>query len=220
VSLAHHGVLFLDELQEMPRYVLDALRQPLEDGHVLISRATSSVTFPARFTLVGAMNPCPCGRAGLHDATCRCSSVDIAKHRSRISGPLADRIDLTVQVPPVDLRQLGTGPPAESSAAVRERVAMARARQRVRYAKLRAVSVNAHVSGRWLDAHSRIDAAAREFLAAASERLGLSARGYHRALKVARTIADLDGDEAVLQPHVAEALQFRAPSASPEEVSG
>jgi magnesium chelatase family protein len=114
----------------------------------------------------------------------------------------------------VDLRQLGAGPRAESSSAVRERVAMARARQRVRYAQLRVVSVNAHVAGRWLDAHSPIDAPAREFLAAASERLGLSARGYHRALKVARTIADLDGDDAVLQPHVAEALQFRSPTRS------
>lgn len=210
VSLAHHGVLFLDELQEMPRFVLDALRQPLEDGTVLISRAASSVTFPSRFTLVGAMNPCPCGRAGADDNSCRCSSTDVQRHQSRISGPLADRIDLTVHVPPVDVGKLSSAVPAETSRAVRDRVAAARARQRLRFSKLRAVRVNAHVSGRWLDAHTIVDGPARRFLASAAERLGMSARGYHRALKVARTIADLDGDDAVLQRHVAEALQFRA----------
>ncbi len=209
VSLAHHGVLFLDELQEIPRYVLDSLRQPLEDGRVLISRAACSVAFPAQFTLVGAMNPCPCGRFGLAGSLCRCSTLDLERHRARISGPLADRIDLSVHVPPVDLRLLGLAPPSEGSAVVRERVAMARARQALRYVRLRAVTLNAQVAGRWLDAHSVVDGRARELLSTAATRLALSARGYHRALKVARTIADLDGDDGVLAHHVAEALQFR-----------
>ncbi len=219
VSLAHHGVLFLDELQEMPRSVLDSLRQPLEDGRVLISRASCTVSFPSQFTLVGAMNPCPCGRADVEGRSCRCSEADLERHRARISGPLADRIDLSVRVPPVDLRQLGLAPPAESSAAVRERVAMARARQALRYARLRGVLLNAHVAGRWLDAHTGIDREARELLSTAAQRMALSARGYHRALKVARTVADLDGDDAVLESHVAEALQFRMverlPAAAP-----
>ncbi|MFN8581585.1 MAG: YifB family Mg chelatase-like AAA ATPase [Gemmatimonadaceae bacterium] len=209
VSLAHHGVLFLDELQEIPRSVLDSLRQPLEDGRVLISRAACTVAFPSQFTLVGAMNPCPCGNAGVDGRTCRCSQADLDRHRSRISGPMADRIDVCVQVPPVDLRQLGLAPPSESSAVVRERVAMARARQALRYARLGGHLLNSHVAGRWLDAQTAVERSARELLSAAAERMALSARGYHRALKVARTIADLDGDEPIRDIHVAEALQFR-----------
>lgn len=209
VSLAHHGVLFLDEMQEMPRSALDALRQPLEDGRILIARASCTLSFPSQFTLVGAMNPCACGHFGVEGRTCRCSSADIERHRSRISGPLADRIDLAVHVTPVDLRQLGLAPPAESSAVVRDRVAMARARQGVRYARHRSTALNAQVSGRWLDTQTPVDPVARDLLSTAAERLALSARGYHRALKVARTIADLDGDETVSTPHVAEALQFR-----------
>lgn len=213
VSLAHHGVLFLDELQEMPRHVLDVLRQPLEEGRVVIARAAASLVFPARFTLVGAMNPCPCGHAGVPAGTCTCSAADIARHRGRVSGPLADRIDMTVFVPAVPLRALGHRTGGETSAVVRERVAMARARQAVRYRTFATVRCNAHVHGRWLDLHAPIDRAARELLATASERLRLSARGYHRVLKVARTIADLDGDPAVMQRHVAEALHFRTGNA-------
>ena len=209
VSLAHHGVLFLDELQEMPRHVLDALRQPLEEGRVVIARAARSVAFPARFTLVGAMNPCPCGRAGNSDSTCTCSSLDVARHRSRISGPLADRIDMTVRVPAVPLRVLAGADRAETSAAIRDRVEMARARQAVRYRSLVSVSCNAHVHGRWLDTSGAIDAGAREMLTAAAGQLRLSARGYHRVLKVARTIADLDGDAGIEKRHVAEALHYR-----------
>lgn len=210
VSLAHHGVLFLDELQEMPRHILDVLRQPLEEGRVVIARAARSVTFPARFTLVGAMNPCPCGRAGGADpSTCRCSALDIARHRSRISGPLADRIDMTVRVPALPLSALANPLAEEGSAAIRERVELARARQAVRYRAFAATTCNAHVHGRWLDAHGGLDAASRDLLAAAASRLGLSARGYHRVLKVARTIADLDGDAGILPRHVAEALHFR-----------
>jgi magnesium chelatase family protein len=212
VSLAHHGVLFLDEVQEMPRHVLDVLRQPLEEGRVVIARAASAVCFPARFTLVGAMNPCPCGKAGSPDSgNCTCSVLDVAKHRARISGPLADRIDLVVQVPAVPLRSLADGGSGgESSATIRERVEMARARQAVRYKSFATITCNAHVHGRWLDSRGSVEPEARELLAAASSRLSLSARGYHRVLKVARTIADLDGEDGVQRRHVAEALHHRA----------
>lgn len=210
VSLAHHGVLFLDEMQEMPRHVLDALRQPLEEGRVTISRASSAITFPAQFTLVGAMNPCPCGKSGVADATCTCSATDLARHRGRISGPLADRIDMTVFVPALPLRALAQGGPTpESSATIRDRVEMARARQLVRYRTFVRVRCNAHVHGRWLDLHGGLTADTRELLATAAARLALSARGYHRVLKVARTIADLDGEPDVQRRHVAEALHYR-----------
>lgn len=210
VSLAHHGVLFLDEMQEMPRHVLDALRQPLEEGRVVISRAASSVAYPAQFTLVGAMNPCPCGHSGEGGATCTCSATDIAKHRARISGPLADRIDMTVYVPAVPLRDLADGTSrAEASASIRERVELARARQLVRYKSFVATRCNAHVHGRWLDLRGGLATDARELLTTAAERLRLSARGYHRVLKVARTIADLDGDPGIEKRHVAEALHYR-----------
>jgi magnesium chelatase family protein len=209
VSLAHHGVLFLDEMQEMPRHVLDALRQPLEEGRITIARAASTVAFPAQFTLVGAMSPCACGKSGVADSLCTCTAADIAKHRARISGPLADRIDMTVYVPAVPLRALGANGQAESSPAIRERVEMARARQLVRYRSFVRVTCNAHVHGRWLDLKGGLEPPARELLAGAAERLRLSARGYHRVLKVARTIADLDGELAMQQPHVAEALRYR-----------
>jgi magnesium chelatase family protein len=211
VSLAHHGVLFLDELQEMPRHVLDSLRQPLEEGRVVIARAARSVAFPARFTLVGAMNPCPCGRLGSSNGTsCTCSVLDVARHRSKVSGPLADRIDMTVRVPAVPLRVLADNERAESSAAIRDRVELARARQAVRYKSFASVSCNAHVHGRWLDAHGTVENDARELLATAATSLSLSARGYHRVLKVARTIADLDGDAGISRRHVSEALHYRA----------
>lgn len=216
VSLAHHGVLFLDELQEMPRHVLDALRQPLEEGRVVIARAARSIAFPARFTLVGAMNPCPCGRLGSANGNaCSCSATDIGRHRSKVSGPLADRIDMTVRVPAVPLRVLAEKSRTESSAAIRQRVEMARARQAVRYRSFTTVECNAHVHGRWLDANGRVDSAARELLATAATRLSLSARGYHRVLKVARTIADLDGDEAIGARHVTEAVHYRADAREP-----
>jgi magnesium chelatase family protein len=210
VSLAHHGVLFLDEMQEMPRSVLDALRQPLEEGRVVISRAMTSIAFPARFTLIGAMNPCPCGKAGESPvSTCTCSAADIARHRSRISGPLADRIDMTVHVPAVPVRALGEPSSGEPSAAIRDRVEMARARQLVRFRKFATVRCNAHVHGRWLDVHGRIDGSARALMASAAQRLRLSARGYHRVLKVAQTICDIDGDDTITRQHLAEALHYR-----------
>ena len=214
VSLAHHGVLFLDELLEFPRHVLDALRQPMEDGRVTIARAASAASFPAQFTLVGAMNPCPCGAAGSPAAgsarACACSAADIARYRARLSGPLADRIDMHLAVGAVPIRALHDPPaPGEASSTVRTRVERARERQRVRFAELPGVSCNAHAPGGWLLARGAADVAARELLTSAAERLGLSARGYHRVLKVARTIADLDDAATVTTAAVAEALRYR-----------
>jgi magnesium chelatase family protein len=209
VSLAHHGVLFLDEMQEIPRHVLDALRQPLEDGRVVIARASNVLVYPARFTLIGAMNPCFCGFAGDGTERCRCSAADIERHRSRLSGPLADRIDMQVRLTPVPLRSLGARAAGESSAQVRARVERARALQRLRYGDQAGVSCNAQAAGRWLDTRTHVATDARDLLATAAERCGLSARGYHRVLKVARTIADLDERDAVEWTHVAEALRYR-----------
>ena len=209
VSLAHHGVLFLDELQEIPRHVLDALRQPLEDGRVVIARAASAIAFPAQFTLVGAMNPCPCGRAGDPRGGCACASSEIAHHQSRLSGPLADRIDMQVRLSAVPVRELGRQEGGESSAAVRARVERARERQRSRYRGVARTRCNAHASGRWLDTRTPVDSDARDLLASAAERCGFSARAYHRVLKVARTIADLDDAMSVSWTHVAEAVRYR-----------
>jgi magnesium chelatase family protein len=219
VSLAHHGVLFLDEIQEMPRHVLDVLRQPLEDGRVVIARASAAVSFPAQFTLVCAMNPCPCGYLGDARRACTCSAADIERHASRLSGPLVDRIDMHVRLAPVPLRALAisdTSPArvaerrtGEGSAAVRARVEAARVRQQGRYAGLASVRCNAHAAGRWIETRTPIARAARELLATAAERFGLSARGYHRVLKVARTIADLEGTDEVEWTHMAEALRYR-----------
>ena len=207
VSLAHHGVLFLDELLEFPRSVLEALRQPMEDGTVTIARATASLRFPARFGLVAAMNPCPCGHAGDPAHPCACAAADVLRYRSRLSGPLADRIDLHVPVPPVSLARLAGRDAGESSASIRDRVEAARHRQRERYGT--DVACNARAPGRWLDAHAGLEAAARTLLENAAERLHLSARAFHRVLRVARTIADLEGSTGVASAHVAEALGYR-----------
>lgn len=213
VSLAHHGVLFLDELLEFPRSVLEALRQPLEDGHVTIARAQASVHFPARFALAAAMNPCPCGHAGDVAHPCACPAADVLRYRSRLSGPLADRIDLHVTVPPVPLCDLGTRKPGLSSAAVRERVEQARIHQRVRYGDER--GCNARAPGRWLESHGSLQPAARALLTDAGERLHLSARAFHRVLRVARTIADLENSASIDVAHVAEAIGYRPRSAPP-----
>lgn len=215
VSLAHHGVLFLDEMLEFPRHVLDALRQPMEDGHVMLARATATLAYPARFTLVGAMNPCPCGRAGEPDAHCACIPADVERYLARLSGPLADRVDMHIRVGAVPPRAIGARPPGEPSVAVRGRVEAARARQHVRYAALPGVACNAQASGRWLDRHGDIDPAARDLLVTAAERMRLSARGYFRVLKVARTIADLDACAPVQPAHVAEALRSRPATPGP-----
>ena len=213
VSLAHRGVLFLDEMLEFRRGVLEALRQPMEDGRVVIARAASAVAFPARFTLIGAMNPCPCGAAGDPTRVCVCGEADITRYRGRLSGPLADRIDMHVPVGAVSVRALADRGDGEPSAVVRARVEGARRRQRQRYGNAPGVGCNAHASGRGIDARTAVEPLARELLAAAAERMALSARGYHRVLKVARTIADLDREDAVSQAHVAEALRYR-PAAS------
>jgi magnesium chelatase family protein len=209
VSLAHHGVLFLDEMLEFPRQALEALRQPLEDGRVVIARAAASTLYPARFALVGAMNPCPCGNAGELTRTCICSAADIARYRARLSGPLIDRIDMHVTLAPVPIRDLGDRMPRERSAVVRARVEVARERQRRRYGAHRGVRCNAHASGRAVDAAAFVDVDARALLHDAAERLRLSARGYHRVLKVARTIADLADRDVVGKADVAEALRYR-----------
>jgi magnesium chelatase family protein len=209
VSLAHHGVLFLDELLEFPRHVLDGLRQPLEDAKVVIARASQAVSYPARFTLIGATNPCPCGRAGDPTGSCNCSSSDVDRYVARISGPLADRIDMHVTVGAVALRELSGKSTGDSSRVIRQRVEHARTVQRRRFAKMKSVACNAFVSGRWLDSHGSVHHEARELLQTAAERLSLSARGYHRVLKVARTIADLELSDEVAPLHVAEALRYR-----------
>jgi magnesium chelatase family protein len=211
VTLAHHGVLFLDELLEFPRHVLDALRQPLEDGHVLIARTTASVTLPARFTLVAATNPCPCGYAGEPDDRCRCLPVDVERYAARLSGPLADRIDIHVRVGAVAPRDLGAHAhlaPAEGSASVRRRVEEARTRQRGR-ASPGDADANGGRAGAWLEREGRVHPEARLLLVRAAERLGLSARAFYRVLRVARTIADLEALSDVGPPHVAESLRYR-----------
>lgn len=207
VSLAHRGVLFLDELLEFPRHALEALRQPLEDGRVTIARASSAVCYPARFMLVAAMNPCPCGYAGDPTRVCMCSETEVQRYRSRLSGPLLDRIDMHVTLSPVPLRQLGNGGSGDPSTTVRARVEAARERQRSRYARDARCACNAQASGRTL--LKALSPAARALLDEAAESLALSARAYHRVAKVARTIADLDGREAISDDHVGEALRHR-----------
>jgi magnesium chelatase family protein len=212
ISLAHHGVLFLDELPEFNRAALEALRQPLETGRVSVARANSHVTYPARVQLVAAMNPCRCGYLSDPARTCGRAPRCALDYQSRLSGPLLDRIDLTIEVPAVSPADLALPPPAEASADVARRVAAARMRQTRRYAALpeeRRVRTNAEADGALLDEVATPEPAGRALLQRAAERLRLSARGYHRVLRVARTLADLDGAESVARRHVAEALSYR-----------
>lgn len=207
ISLAHNGVLFLDEMLEFSRRMLDMLRQPLEEGRITVARAARSVSFPARFVLVAAMNPCPCGYAGDARRPCRCTPLQVTRYRSRLSGPLRDRLDLIVDVQPVAIAEMTGGPANEPSAAVRERVLAARQRQAAR--GVDDARVNAQLHGKALDTVCALDAASRRLLERSAEKLRLSARGYHRVLKVARTIADLAHSPAIDASHLAEALQYR-----------
>ena len=208
-SLAHHGVLFLDELPEFRRSALEGLRQPLEDGAIQIGRARASVRLPARFMLVAAMNPCPCGHHGDGTERCGCSPDRVRRYRARVSGPLMDRIDLHVSVPAAPPGQLTGVGRVEGSAAIRERVLEARRRQTRRYAE-EGVHANAQLDAGGTRRHCVLDEAGRALLEAAIRRLGLSGRAYHRILRVARTIADLDATEALDPDHLAEAIQFRS----------
>ncbi|MBI3989971.1 MAG: YifB family Mg chelatase-like AAA ATPase [candidate division NC10 bacterium] len=209
VSLAHHGVLFLDELPEFRRNVLEVLRQPLEDGQVTIARATSSLTYPARFMLAAAMNPCPCGYFTDPQKECRCTPLEIQRYRGRISGPLLDRIDLHVEVPPLRYRDLAEGTSGEPSSVIRGRVQRARRLQQGRFQKAR-IFCNAHMTSRQLKRYCQVGEEGQRLLQAAIERLGLSARAYDRILKVSRTIADLEGSEVIRPEHLAEAIQYRS----------
>jgi magnesium chelatase family protein len=208
VSLAHHGVLFLDELPEFRRSTLEVLRQPLEEGKVTISRAATALTYPARFMLVAAMNPCPCGFYGDAKKACTCTPHQINTYRSRISGPLLDRIDIQMQVPAVPFREMAAPEGGEGSKEMREQVVAAREVQGARFAKTR-IYANAHMPPRLIKQHCTLPPEAQRLLEAAMERLGLSARAYTRILKIARTIADLAGEGAITPAHIAEAIQYR-----------
>ncbi|MGB3315344.1 MAG: YifB family Mg chelatase-like AAA ATPase, partial [Albidovulum sp.] len=209
ISLAHNGVLFLDEFPEFPRAVLETLRQPIETGEVVVARANAHIRYPCRFLLVAAANPCKCGY--LTDPARSCARVPQCgeDYLGRISGPLMDRIDLRVEVPPVAYTDLDLPDGGEASAAVADRVAAARDRQTARFADRPDIRVNADAEGRLLEEVASPDAEGRDLLAKVAERFGLSARGYHRILRVARTIADLDSSDGVRKPHVAEAVSYR-----------
>lgn len=210
ISLAHNGVLFLDELPEFKRSVLEVLRQPLEDRSIRVSRARYALEYPAGFMLVASMNPCPCGFYNHPDKECVCPPGAVQRYLSRISGPLLDRIDLHVEVVPVAFEKLSGAAPGESSAQIRERVVAARDLQARRFEKEDYIHCNAQMGSRLLRQHAQPDAAGGQLLRAAMQRLGLSARAYDRILKVARTIADLEAAPSVQAVHVAEAIQYRS----------
>lgn len=210
ISLAHHGVLFLDELPEFKRQVLEVLRQPLEEGHITISRARSSVEYPARFMLVASMNPCPCGHLNDPMRQCVCAPPAVQRYLSRISGPLMDRIDLHIEVTPVPFEELNRRGDSEPSASVRARVVQARAVQAQRFAGQRGIFCNAQMTSRQVRRYCALDTSSRNLMKLAIQRLGLSARAYDRILKVSRTIADLAASEDIGPEHVSEAIQYRS----------
>lgn len=209
ISLAHNGVLFLDELPEFNRNVLEVLRQPLEDRHITISRARFAVDYPAGFMLVASMNPCPCGYYNHPTHPCVCSASAVQKYMNRISGPLLDRIDIQIEIVPVPFEKISEQRPAEPSAAIRERVVKARALQEKRYADIEGIHCNAQMNTKLLHQYAVPDAAGLSLLKNAMTRLNLSARAYDRILKVARTIADLEASEHIQSHHLAEAIQYR-----------
>ncbi|MFP4459364.1 MAG: YifB family Mg chelatase-like AAA ATPase [Candidatus Zixiibacteriota bacterium] len=209
VSLAHHGVLFLDELPEFNRNVLEVLRQPLEDGHVTISRSALSLTFPARFTLVAAMNPCPCGYYSDPNHTCTCTPTAIKRYRAKISGPLLDRIDIHIEVPAVKYKELTKEKGGITSEEMINQVRDARQVQTLRYKKSKGIFANAHMSSRQIRKFCKVDEDATLLLKKAITSLGFSARAYDRSLKLARTIADMDRSETIRSHHIAEAIQYR-----------
>ncbi len=209
VSLAHNGVLFLDELAEFKKPVLEGLRQPLEDRRVTISRAAMSITYPSGFMLIGALNPCPCGYYSHPEKPCRCSYSQVQKYRNKISGPLLDRIDIHVEVPPVAYRDLRNAVPEEPSENIRNRVSKARKHQ-TRRLGAENILTNAQMENRHLKKYCRIDRASAQLLETAVDKLKLSARAYNRVLKIARTIADLEDDDHIRPDHIAEAVQYRS----------
>ena len=210
VSLAHHGVLFLDELPEFKRNVLEVMRQPSEDGQVTISRAAISLTYPANFMLAAAMNPCPCGYFGDSAHDCNCTPAMIQKYLSRISGPLFDRIDIHIEVPTVRFKELSGKPTGEHSEIIRRRVNSARQIQLERFRDEKAMFCNAHMESKEIRKYCQIDSASQDLLKVAITKLGLSARAYDRILKVSRTIADLEASPEILPQHISEAIQYRS----------
>jgi magnesium chelatase family protein len=209
VSLAHNGVLFLDELAEFKRNVLEVMRQPLEDGNITVSRAVGSINYPAGFMLVAAMNPCPCGFFTDPQKECGCTPLQIQRYRSRVSGPLLDRIDIQVEVPGLRYQELASRDAGESSTLIRQRVNAARAIQLLRFQK-RGIHANAQMGTREIKRHCAVKAGAEKLLETAIDKLGLSARAYSRILKVGRTIADLEGSEEIQPAHISEAIQYRS----------
>lgn len=212
ISLAHNGVLFLDEFPEFKRQTLETLRQPLESGYIIISRASGTLTFPSRFMLMAAMNPCPCGYLGDPKHPCTCTHQQIKNYRRRISGPLLDRFDLLIEVPPVEITSLMNTAGGESSADIRQRVKEARSIQKERYQireKLQEINCNAHLQGKLMKKYCLLNKSCQEMMHLALEQMNLSARGHDRILKVARTIADLDASEHIATEHLCEAIQLR-----------
>ncbi len=208
ISISHNGVLFLDELPEFKRSTLEVMRQPLEDGRVTISRAAGTMTFPAEFILVAALNPCPCGYFGDPKRECRCSLVQVQRYRDRISGPLLDRIDIHLEVPSIQYSEMSSQAPGEASAPIRARIELAREIQRARYGKSKA-TCNARIGTKQLKTHCVLDEGGEGMMRMAMTEINLSARAYDRILKVSRTIADLAGEERILAEHVSEAIQYR-----------
>ena len=209
ISLAHYGVLFLDEIPEFKKNTLEVLRGPLEDGEVTISRVNSTLTYPSNFVLIASMNPCPCGYYGTDDNKCHCTEQMISRYVGQISGPLLDRIDLHIEVKPVEYKKISSDEQCETSEQIKSRVNKARKIQLERYKKLNIYS-NSELTPALINRYCRLDTDSKELLRKAFEKLGLSGRAYGRILKVARTIADLDDSENIKQTHIAEAIQYRS----------